>query len=61
MITRRSVLSTVALGASGLVAGAGLLGITPDGAAANAVNRNTRKHRRTKRHNVRKRRRQNRG
>ena len=34
MITRRTVLSTVALGASGLVAGAGLLGIVPDDASA---------------------------
>jgi hypothetical protein len=61
MITRRTVLSTAALGASGLVAGAGLLGITPDSASANADNRNTREHRRNKRRNRRQRRRQNRG
>jgi hypothetical protein len=61
MITRRTVLSTVALGASGLVAGAGLLGITPDGAsAANAANRNTQEHRRTRHRNRKQRRRQRR-
>ena len=58
MITRRTVLSTVALGASGFVAGAGLLGIAPGGASANADNRNTREHRRTKRRNRKQRRRQ---
>jgi hypothetical protein len=62
MITRRTVLSTLALGASGFVAGAGLLGIAPGGAsAANADNRNTQEHRRNKRRNRKQRRRQNRG
>jgi hypothetical protein len=61
MITRRTVLSTVALGASGLVAGAGLLGIAPDVEAANADNRNTQEHRRTKRRNRKQRRRQRQG
>jgi hypothetical protein len=57
MITRRTVLSTVALSTSGLVVGAGLLGITPNDASANADNRNTREHRRTKRRNRKQRRR----
>jgi hypothetical protein len=56
MITRRSVLSTFALGASGLAAGAGLFGITT-GDAATLQQRRHRQHRTHRKRNRKERRR----